>query len=100
VVPPLPLVRAIFSPSTASSSAAPSVTLVIVRITSSMVWPLSTVLIAVPLKMPAAAPPSVKVGSSPVPVKVGASFTATMVTVEEIASTELSTPPLAVPPES
>ena len=56
--------------------------------------------IAVPEKRPAALPSSVKLGLLPLAVNVGASLIACTVTIDAIETPVVSTPPLAVPPES
>ena len=71
----LPLVSATLVPSKLRISLAPSVTLLTVSVIDVKVWPASIVEAVTPLKMSAAAPPSVKVGSSAVAISVGSSFT-------------------------
>ena len=72
----LPLVSAMGEPSKLRISLAPSVTLVTVSVIDVKVCPASIVEAVTPLKMSAAAPPSVKVGSSAVAASVGSSLIA------------------------
>ena len=94
------LVKATLLPSRFRISSVVSVTLVTVKVRPVSVWPLSTVLTEVPLNRLATPPPSVNVGLSAVAVSVGSAFTDCTVTVEPTLSVAVSSPPLALPPES
>ena len=100
VVTEFPFVRATLLPSIFNISFAPSVTLVTVKTSCNIVWPVFTAVIEVDEYRVAALPPSVNVGLFAVAVNAGGTFTATTVTVEAIDNVDVSTPPFAVPPLS